>query len=466
MRKTKLRMEPYSFFDHTGISVHLEKMAKKGWMIDKIANYGWRYRCIEPKEVHFAVSYYPKASEFDPEPLESQKMFQDFCAHSGWKLACTSAQMQIFYNEEADPTPIQTEPLLELESIHASVKKNFLPSYLLLLAVSILQIMMFLSSFRNNPVVLLSNSASLFSGLCFSLLALLLLVELFRYFFWYSKAKRTAEYGEFLKMPSTSGFQKIIFAIIFTGILYWTASSLLWGNSLQRRVAFFPFIFVPALFLSVNGVKEFLKRRKASRAVNRTFTMLTSIIISFTMLGLITFLLLRVSYGTVFAGKDKEVYEYNGRTWTVSQDELPLAVEDLTDVDYKEYSKEIRSDESTFLLRRSVMAQYPRFDADNYAGIPELSYVLVTVKAHFLYDICKESMILSREQLYPGDERYYVPEDAALWGADEAYRLYESLFGLQNDYLLCYDNVLVEISFNWEPTAEQMGIVRDKFLVE
>lgn len=42
MRKTKLRMEPYSFFDHTGISAHLERMARKGWMIDKIANYGWR----------------------------------------------------------------------------------------------------------------------------------------------------------------------------------------------------------------------------------------------------------------------------------------------------------------------------------------------------------------------------------------------------------------------------------------
>ncbi len=268
----------------------------------KITNYGWRYRRIEPKEVHFTVSYYTKASEFDPEPSESQKMFQDFCAHSGWKLACTSAQMQIFYNEEAEPTPIQTEPFLELESIHASVKKNFVPSYLLLLAISILQVVMFISSLREDPVVLLSNSARLFSGLCFSLLSLLLLVELFRYFFWYSKAKRAAEYGEFLNMPNTSGFQKIIFAIIFTGILYWIASSLLWGNSMQRWLAYFPFIYVPVLFLSVNGVKEFLKRRKASRSVNRTFTILTSFVSAFIMLGLVTFLLLRVSSGIVFAG--------------------------------------------------------------------------------------------------------------------------------------------------------------------
>lgn len=41
MRNTKRRIEPLSFFDHTGISRHLEKMAAKGWMIEKIVNTGW-----------------------------------------------------------------------------------------------------------------------------------------------------------------------------------------------------------------------------------------------------------------------------------------------------------------------------------------------------------------------------------------------------------------------------------------
>ena len=35
-------------------------------------------------------------------------------------------------------------------------------------------------------------------------------------------------------------------------------------------------------------------------------------------------------------------------------------------------------------------------------------------------------------------------------------------FGARNDYLLCYDNLIVEISFDWEPTAEQMAIVGEK----
>lgn len=147
MRAKKRRLEAYSFYDHTGIVRHLEKMAEKGWLIEKITNMGWVYRRIEPKLLHFAVSYYPKASEFDPEPSEEQKDFQDFCAHTGWMLATTSAQMQIFYNERENPTPIETDPEMEIETIHCAAKKGFLPTQILLLVIGILQAGIFISRF-------------------------------------------------------------------------------------------------------------------------------------------------------------------------------------------------------------------------------------------------------------------------------------------------------------------------------
>ena len=43
-----------------------------------------------------------------------------FFDHTGWQLACTSAQLQIFYNERENPIPIETDPELELQAIHAS----------------------------------------------------------------------------------------------------------------------------------------------------------------------------------------------------------------------------------------------------------------------------------------------------------------------------------------------------------
>ena len=55
MRKRTIRLEPYSFFNHTGIAAHLERMAEKGWMLVKIANYGWIYHRTEPARLHFSA---------------------------------------------------------------------------------------------------------------------------------------------------------------------------------------------------------------------------------------------------------------------------------------------------------------------------------------------------------------------------------------------------------------------------
>ena len=461
MRNTKRRIEPLSFFDHTGISRHLEKMAAKGWKIEKIVNTGWVYRRMEPKKLHFAVSYYPKASEFDPEPSEEQKMFHDFCAHTGWQLACTSAQMQIFYNENENPIPIETEPELELQAIHASAKKSFIPSYILLLVLGGLNGAMWVSSLLGDPVEVLSNPTKLLTGGIWLLLGILCLVELISYFRWHAKAKIAAEHGEFLKVPSTSKFQR--FALIVTAIvmIVWAVNHMILGDPLKRTVAILMCIYMPALFMIVNATKEFLKRKKASRGVNRTLTILTSFIVSFALMGAITFGTFWASNRGLFAEKEEETYEHRGTTWVIYQDEIPLVVEDLLEVEYDGYIRERRGNES-LILGQYVMQQRPRLDADGYTRIPQMEYTMTFVKVPALYEWCKERLLYEREDLWGIGGQDYREEDAKSWGADEAYRLYDPVYGAENWYLLCYDGLIVEINFDWEPTPEQMKIVGEK----
>lgn len=461
MKNTKRRIEPLSFFDHTGISNHLEKMAADGWMIEKITNTGWVYRRIKPKNIHFAVSYFPKASEFDPEPSEEQQMFHDFCAHTGWQLACTSAQLQIFYNERENPIPIETDPVLELQTIHASAKKSFIPSYILLLVIAFMNGGLFISNLLGDPIDLLSTPTKLFNGFAFLMLAVLCIVELVCYFRWHSKADAAAEHGEFLKVPSTSKFQKIVLILVIIGALFWAVNYIICGNNSQRWIAILMCIYMPALFIIVNAAKEFLKQKKVSRDVNRTVTTLTSFIMAFTMMGLITFVTLFASSHGLFADKDEDTYEHNGLTWVIHNDELPLVVEDLVNVDYDGYIKERRGNIS-LILGQLVMRQYPRFDADSCNDIPQLEYTMTIVKVPALYDICKEIMIHDEEYYRETKEKEYRIENAEPWGANEVYRLHDLEYGARNTYLLCYDKLIVEIHFDWEPTAEQIAIVSAK----
>ena len=87
MKKTKRQLTMYTFMDFPAMERHLEKMAAKGWMIDKADSAVWRYRRAEPKKVHFAVTFFPKASAYDPGPSEEQRTMWDFAEQSGWKLA-------------------------------------------------------------------------------------------------------------------------------------------------------------------------------------------------------------------------------------------------------------------------------------------------------------------------------------------------------------------------------------------
>ncbi len=177
MKDTKRRIEVFSFFDHTGIARHLTQMADQGWLLEKISNFGWTYRRIAPKKLTFSVGYYPKASAFDSEPTDEQKEFHDFCEHTGWVLAATSAQIQVFYNEQENPIPIDTDPMLEIETIHAAAKKSYLPSYFVLLLVSILNGALFIARLLGDFTGLLSSSADLFTGFAWLMWFLLCTIE-------------------------------------------------------------------------------------------------------------------------------------------------------------------------------------------------------------------------------------------------------------------------------------------------
>ena len=96
MRQKKAIIPTFEFHDRTGIQKYLEKQAEKGWMLTQLGKYRWKFQRTEPRKLHFAVVYFPEADLFDPAPGEAEVTFREFCAHSGWILAGSNAQMQIF----------------------------------------------------------------------------------------------------------------------------------------------------------------------------------------------------------------------------------------------------------------------------------------------------------------------------------------------------------------------------------
>ena len=187
MKERMRRFEFYSFFDQKGIERRLSRMAERGWLLEKFGSWSWVYRRIEPKKLTFCVTYYPGASVFDPEPSEGQSTFYDFCEHTGWEIAASSAQMQIFYNQRENPVPIETDPVVMVDTIHRS-KGNVLRSSIALLAVALLNGGVLWGDVKNHMAETLAKSTTLFSGFCWLCVIALCTADISGYYLWHRRA--------------------------------------------------------------------------------------------------------------------------------------------------------------------------------------------------------------------------------------------------------------------------------------
>lgn len=213
MKELKRSMESFAFYDHTAIEAHLEDMAQRGWMVEQPGNYLWRYRRIRPQKLHFSVTYFPNASDFDPGPTDGQRQMEEYCAKDGWIPAARWGQMQIFYNEGENAAPVETDAVTQVETIHRTMHRSMLPIHLFLLAFCIYQFVFLGWQLISDPVDFLSNPYFLYMLAVWPLLLLSTLWEVCFYFHWYRRAKEAAENGEFLEIKTNRRASIILLTI-------------------------------------------------------------------------------------------------------------------------------------------------------------------------------------------------------------------------------------------------------------
>ena len=459
MKDTKRKIMPFTFYDRTGIERKLETQAAKGWLLEKCSAAGWIYRRIEPAKIHFSVVYFPAADIFDPHPSEKQVRFQQFCEHTGWELIASNAQMQIFCNRRENPIPIETDPVIEVENIHKSVKKTMFPAYFSNLILAVMQIGLATQRFSWDPLTELLSLPSMLATLSWSLDVVFWTILLGVYFHWHIRAKKAAMDGLFLETKSTDGFQ---FLMLGTTTLALICMYLSFGSWTVLLVGLLMVVGILGLTAVMVWMSNCMKKRNVSAKTNRLITYAFAIVMSLVLCGGVIWLVVSVRMEEHDKTAEAEIYEYNGWTYYVYDDPIPLRIEDLIKTDYAGYSYEIISDASSPLLSRYEARQKTRYDALHE---PEMQYQIVHVKVPVLYNWVLEIMLEEFDHNYAYPDEPDWKDDRSIdpnpWGAEQAYQLYlgdEAHYR----YLLCYDDRIIEIDLDWEPTTEDMAIVNQK----
>ena len=451
MKNTKRQLIPFSYYDLTGMERHLEKMAQKGWLLDKMSALGWRYRRIEPQKLHFTVSYCHRASAYDPEPTEEVQTFYDFCAHTGWRLAAEFGSMQVFYNDQEDPIAIDTDPAMEIQMVGREMKRT-LPFEILLLLIGFFMGGSWLYSLFHSPIDLLANPTNLFTGLCWLGLIVWSVADILTYLLWRRRAKLAAQRGEFVPTRGCHRIMQVVMALVILGAIYFFITARLPGLRLLTGAMILEFV---VLFLAVNGTKDFLKKRKVSRRKNQAVTIAVDVLLAVVLMA-------GISYGTITLAR-------NGGFSLAADIEPLLTIADLTGEEDPRYIVRSHVESSVFLKVREFTE---RSQPGESVRLPELSCKIVDVYLPGVYDFCLRELLHERDD-WEGltddgtvIKPYYVYQemDPALFGAQAAWQRYA---GGENgeptgDYLLSYPGRLAVLECDWELTAEEMAIAGAK----
>lgn len=455
----KRELNTFYLCDYDKIRERLERRSEEGWVLESI---GWllRYRRAEPKRRHVAVAYFPTASASDPGPSQGQRDFQQLCEDAGWELKVQWAQMQIFYSEEEDPVPIDTDPVQQVETVHRSMKRSYLPSQWLLLALSLFQLYRQVRSIWRDPVEELSGSGWLMLPFWLLLLAAEM-VGLARYYRWLRRAKAGAERGEWTEsLHPGKDFLLILLPLAICACVAIRSGGMIFFM-LAYALGLYGIVFL------VSSLRDALKGLGTPAWGNRAATIVLSVILSFALMGLLV--------AATFYGLDRhwldrapaETYEVNGHTWDVYHDELPLTVEDLADIDYDGWSTRLERKSSPLVTHMEATQRGRIGDSDIH--IPDMDYEIAVVRFAPLYSFCRNGLLREVERYNKRDLPefwdQYQPCDAAPWGAEEAYRLYTG-GEPRNQFLLCWEDRLavLDLPWEWEVTEALMATAGAKLL--
>lgn len=440
MKHIKRRMEIFSFYDHTGITAHLDAMARRGWALEAIGNFFWRYRAIDPAPLRHAVVYQPTASEFDSRPTEAVERFQGFCAQAGWEPVASRAQMQVYRNSDPQAIPIETDPELQVETIHRAMKKNYIPSQILMIVLSMLQYLLAFWRYELDPLGFLASSGNWVGLACYGLIMVMSAAELVTYYRWRRKALRS---DRFCPTRGTQRLQRVCLVLTLVMAAVWLLTL---TDGFQGALALAMLAMLLGMLALVFGIKALLKRRGASRTVIRAACWIAVFVSAFALTAGIM-ALGRRAYRDNWFEPEVETYEWDNWTWEAYHDPLPLYVRDLTETGYDQYSTRLEV-RSSPVLKMTTASQTERV---GHNGSPNLRYeIYETIFPDWIEALVVEEYT-DRDHWGP---RAFVETDLELPNGAVS-RLWEEQDPC-NTWLIRMEDRIILLRPDWELTREQL----------
>ena len=453
MKEKKRTMFRFSTYARGKMEAYLEKMARKGWLLEKVSGGMFHFRRMQPKNLRYCVFFSPEQTDSRCDAYGKVQELYEMCACAGWTAAASVGRLHIFYSENWDAVPVETSPRDELDSRFPKIEKRSKHST----AVAIFCLLSVISGvcqILRDPLTYLSdNDRLLYMGFC-ALLGIFLITDRVYTRIRKKQSWKRSGIGDPIPDPGLPGMIYLLYGGLLAAVLvvYYIYEGIT-VSSLRLAVMLGGFLLswvgCLAAWTLLGGTQRSDKER-----ITRAIVIKIAVFLVVCAVGNIGVTAYRETYvdGKGFRGSEPIAVSINGLydVEYIYEDDLPLKVEDLTQVPEGIYSRWInhfQTERSVFMEKLLVENESP------YGNYPSIKYTIITVPIDALYELVF--------QYYWDGYHYrnYQPMDADLWGAAAAYRSEE--WGC----LLCWDNRFAWVMVDhWEQelTAEQMAIIGQK----
>lgn len=172
------------------VEKYLEEKALEGWFLDDISCGIFTFKRCEPKKCKFTVDIF--------EQLRAGE-YRQYCESVGWNYVTETSKYFVFYTEDEDITPIQTDEELVLQKVGKSMLGNIF-FYILALYFIIPPVyhMFFNNEYGNDIYV----NYYLFIILISIIFVICPILNIVRTSLWYFKFKKAMKSEEEVTYPS------------------------------------------------------------------------------------------------------------------------------------------------------------------------------------------------------------------------------------------------------------------------
>lgn len=444
IKETKRRMEFFSLYDHTNIEKHLEKMALKGWIIEEIGSYFWKYQKTEPQKLRFSVVYYPKNVNEGTVVSADRQHFIDMCTSDGWKYVINKDQMHIFCTKDENTPPIETDPEIQIECIHKFAKNDIVYGYLTFILFGLLLLLIFGYQIWKEPIESLSD---LLYYVWYSPLVIgFAIYNIISYLIWHKKAKHAAETGEFTDTKRLIRFEVLIwlpihfFSCYVHLLIQYRTDYLLFNIGLT--------VFAVILFCLFKMIRSAVYKTEHKDKTKRRIRNLIAalLVIVYAASGILVYTAIPKPYEKIKVQTDEGL-----KTYDVYHDEgAPLDISEFTNVEGKIVDRE-KSVEEYLLIKNTNWKITPIDDVDW-----SINYLIIDVRFTPILERCKNDVINN----HPVCNFNKIDINTEY----EVYCHVTQKTNKRESFVFCDDQRIVEIHFGWEPSKEELLLAAEKLM--